>query len=78
MHDARRTYVTESVRLGVTLDRVRALLGHRDVGTTERYLGRYRSDAAEVAVDVGVSGALAAGGERAKVLPMRRTKGDGR
>ena len=78
MHDARRTYATESVRLGVTLDRVRALLGHRDVGTTERYLGRYRSDAAEVAVDVGVSGALATGAERAKVLPMRRTKGDGR
>jgi len=30
-----------------------------------------------VAVDVGVSGALASGAERAKVLPMRRTKGDG-
>jgi hypothetical protein len=72
MHDARRTYATESVRLGVTLDRVRGLLGHRDVSTTERYLGRYRSDAAEVAVDVGVSGALASGAERAKVLPMRR------
>lgn len=72
MHDARRTYATEMVRRGVTLDRVRALLGHRDVQTTERYLGRYRSDATEVAVDVGVADVLSR--EPAKVLEMRRER----
>ena len=70
MHDCRRTYATEMVRRGVTLDRVRALLGHRDVQTTERYLGRYRSDETEVAVDVGVADVLSAK-TSAKVLPMK-------
>lgn len=70
MHDCRRTYATELMRHGVPLIRVRALLGHRDVQTTERYLGRYRSDEAEVAVDVGVANVLATK-ERAKVLSMR-------
>ena len=70
MHDCRRTYATATHRAGVPIDRVRALLGHRDVQTTERYLGTYRSDAAEVAVDVGVADVLSTKAS-AKVLPMR-------
>lgn len=70
MHDCRRTYATATHRAGVPIDRVRALLGHRDVQTTERYLGRYRSDETEVAVDVGVADVLSAK-TSAKVLPMK-------
>ena len=72
MHDCRRTYATATHRAGVPIDRVRALLGHRDVQTTERYLGRYRSDETEVAVDVGVADVLSR--EPAKVVPMRRER----
>lgn len=46
-------------------------------GVLLRVLGELVGVLAEVAVDVGVSGALAAGGERAKVLPMRQRKGNG-
>lgn len=45
MHDVRRTFATECVRAGIPITTVRDWMGHRDVQTTERYLGRYRSDA---------------------------------
>lgn len=71
MHDARRTYATEMSRTaGVSVRDVQRLLGHADLATTQRYLGRYRSDAARVAVDLGVAAALS--GPAAPVLPMRR------
>lgn len=44
-HDLRRTFATNCVRSGVPLTVVRDWLGHRDVQTTERYLGRYAEDA---------------------------------
>lgn len=44
-HDLRRTFATECVRGGIPLTVVRDWLGHRDVQTTERYLGRYAEDA---------------------------------
>lgn len=49
MHDVRRTFATECVRGGIPITTVRDWMGHRDVQTTERYLGRYRSDADLVA-----------------------------
>ncbi|HVY65916.1 MAG TPA: site-specific integrase [Gammaproteobacteria bacterium] len=49
MHDLRRTFVTEAVRAGVPLTQVQDWVGHRDIRTTQRYLGRYRSDASVVA-----------------------------
>ncbi len=72
MHDARRTFATEmSRRPGVSLRDVQRLLGHADLSTTQRYLGRYRSDAARPAVDMGLASVL----ERvplAEVLPLVR------
>jgi integrase len=47
MHDLRRTFATNAIRHGIAITVVRGWLGHRDVGTTERYIGRYRSDALE-------------------------------
>lgn len=59
MHDARRTFATEMARrAGVSVRDVQALLGHADLETTQRYLGRYRSDEARRAVDMGVAGVL--------------------
>jgi len=49
LHDLRRCFATEAVRRGVKLTVVRDWLGHRLTGTTERYVGRYRSDADVVA-----------------------------
>ena len=57
-HDCRRTFATELVRAGQGLTIARERLGHRDVSTTERYLGRYRSDAAAVVPDFGVGSVL--------------------
>lgn len=72
MHDARRTFATEmSRRPGVSLRDVQRLLGHADLATTQRYLGRYRSDAARPAVDMGLAAVLEAG-PLAEVLPLRR------
>jgi len=48
-HDLRRTFATEAVRRGIPVTVVRGWLGHRDVSTTERYLGRYAEDASLVA-----------------------------
>lgn len=45
LHDLRRGFATECVRAGVPLSVVRDWLGHRLTATTERYVGRYRSDA---------------------------------
>lgn len=71
MHDARRTFATEmSRRPGVSLRDVQRLLGHADLSTTQRYLGRYRSDAARPAVDMGLAAVLC--GPVAEVLPLRR------
>lgn len=71
MHDARRTYATELSRTaGVSVRDVQRLLGHADLSTTERYLGRYRSDAARAAVDLGIAAALS--GPAASVTPIRR------
>lgn len=72
MHDARRTFATAHVRAGVGLDRVRQLLGHRDVQTTERYLGRYRSDVDTPVATLGVAAVLSA--PFAEVIPMSRTR----
>ena len=47
-HDFRRTFATECVRAGIALTQVQTWLAHRSVRTTQRYLGRYRSDAAFV------------------------------
>ncbi len=58
MHDARRTFATELSRAGNPITLVRDRLGHREVETTERYLGRYRSDATRVVLDLGVGAAL--------------------
>lgn len=58
MHDCRRTFATARVRAGVGIDRVRVLLGHKDVTTTERYIGRYRSDADEPVASLGVAAVL--------------------
>lgn len=72
MHDCRRTFATEmSRRPGVSLRDVQRLLGHADLATTQRYLGRYRSDGARPAVDMGLAAALERG-PLADVLPMRR------
>jgi len=61
MHDARRTFATEmSRRPGVSVRDVQRLLGHADLETTQRYLGRYRSDGAQPAIDMGIADALAA------------------
>lgn len=49
LHDLRRCFATEAVRRGVPLTIVRDWLGHRLTSTTERYVGRYRSDALAVA-----------------------------
>jgi integrase len=49
LHDLRRCFATEAVRRGVALTIVRDWLGHRLTATTERYVGRYRSDAEAVA-----------------------------
>jgi len=48
-HDLRRAFATNAVRAGVAITIVREWLGHRDVATTERYLGRYAEDALVVA-----------------------------
>lgn len=68
MHDARRTFATASVRAGAGLDRVRVLLGHRDVSTTERYVGRYRTDAETPIAPLGVGAVLAP--KRSNVVQM--------
>lgn len=73
MHDARRTFATEmSRRPGVSLRDVQRLLGHADLQTTQRYLGRYRSDEARPAVDMGLAAVLT--GEAGRVVPMRRRR----
>lgn len=72
MHDARRTFATEmSRRPGVSVRDVQRLLGHADLETTQRYLGRYRSDADRPAVDMGLAAVLRGEGV-ATVLPLRR------
>jgi integrase len=74
MHDARRTFATEmSRRPGVSIRDVQRLLGHADLETTQRYLGRYRSDDARPAVDMGLAAALAPT-TPAAVIPMRRKR----
>ncbi len=45
MHDLRRAFATRCYRAGVPLTVLRTWMGHRDVATTERYLGGYRTDA---------------------------------
>lgn len=76
MHDARRTFCTELVRAGQGLAVARDRLGHRDVATTERYVGRYRSDAECEVPDVGVLGVLArpANGATVITLPSKGRK----
>lgn len=72
MHDCRRTFATEMSRtLGVSIRDVQRLLGHADLTTTQRYLGRYRSDAARPALDLGFA-AMLARPELAAVIPLRR------
>lgn len=49
LHDLRRVFATEAVRGGIPITVVSGWLGHRLVSTTERYIGRYRSDTLLVA-----------------------------
>lgn len=74
MHDARRTFATELVRAGQPLTIVRDRMGHADVETTERYLGRYRSDRDRVVPDMGVGDSLLSAGV-APVIALRPRKG---
>lgn len=62
MHDLRRTFATENRRAGIPITALRDWLGHRDTATTERYLGRYREDAA---LQAATSPALAVFGKKA-------------
>lgn len=72
MHDCRRTFATEMSRTpGVSIRDVQRLLGHADLTTTQRYLGRYRSDAARPALDLGFA-AMLAPRDLAAVIPLRR------
>ncbi len=72
MHDCRRTFATEMSRTpGVSIRDVQRLLGHADLTTTQRYLGRYRSDAARPALDLGFA-AMLARPDLAAVIPLRR------
>lgn len=43
-HDFRRTFATECERANAPLPHVQRWLGHELLATTQRYLGRYRSD----------------------------------
>lgn len=43
-HDFRRTFATACERSGAPLPHVQRWLGHELLATTQRYLGRYRSD----------------------------------
>lgn len=61
MHDCRRTFATELSRTGHPLTMIRDRMGHADVQTTERYLGRYRSDRDRVVHDMGIGSALGEG-----------------
>lgn len=45
--DVHVVFATECFRAGVVLTTIQAWMGHKDVETTKRYLGRYREDAAE-------------------------------
>lgn len=74
MHDCRRTFATEMARrAGVGVRDVQALLGHADLETTQRYLGRYRSDEARRAIDMGVAAVLT--NAPANVIPLRGRSG---
>lgn len=75
MHDCRRTFATEMSRTpGVSIRDVQRLLGHADLTTTQRYLGRYRSDAARPALDLGLA-AMLSRDDRAVVIPLRSRSG---
>lgn len=73
MHDLRRTFATEAVRAGVPITVVQQWLCHRSVTTTQRYLGRYASDAAIVAPTPAALAMLQA--MPATVVPMRIAAG---
>lgn len=70
MHDLRRSFATSCVRHGVPISLVREWMGHRDVQTTERYIGRFRSDAEHAAPTPAALAVLDA--RPADVVPMRR------
>lgn len=48
MHDFRRAFATECIRHGISPTQVQEWLAHKSIRTTQRYLGRYRTDAALV------------------------------
>lgn len=73
MHDLRRVFATECVRNGIAITLVREWMGHRDVQTTERYLGRYREDAAVQAPTPAALDVLKRA--PATVVPISRRKG---
>jgi integrase len=64
MHDLRRTFATEAVRAGVPITVVSKWLGHKDIATTERYVGIYRSDAEVTAPVTRVASALSSSAVR--------------
>lgn len=76
MHDCRRTFATElSRRPGVSVRDVQRLLGHADLETTQRYLGRYRSDRERAAVDMGIAAVLQPPAGCTNPVPIRGQKG---
>ncbi len=76
MHDCRRTFATElSRRPGVSVRDVQRLLGHADLETTQRYLGRYRSDRERAAVDMGIAAVLQAPARCTNPVPIRGQNG---
>ena len=48
MHDLRRSFVTEAVGAGIPIRVAGLWLGHKDVATTEGYVGGYATDASVV------------------------------
>ena len=65
-----RALRTAKATLRRRLRDVQRLLGHGDIATTQRYLGRSRSAADRPAVDMGLASVVT--GFLAPVLPLRR------
>lgn len=70
-HDARRRWVTETLRAGAPLSAVCDLVGHADVATTERYVCAYYDDPATITAPTtaAVEALTRISGD---VIPMRR------
>jgi integrase len=60
LHDLRHSYASVAIDQGMDLARVKELLGHRDIGTTQRYVHLYRDAVTQTvnAVETGLMEAL--------------------